>query len=77
MGEVWSSALWDLRDEVGGKTFDRIVLSSQFMYTPNEHFDDAVEALIAADQASSGGANKAEICAEMETQRGISVGDCP
>ncbi|MEK6271990.1 MAG: M36 family metallopeptidase, partial [Actinomycetota bacterium] len=77
VGEVWSSALWDLRDGVGGKAFDRILLSSQFMYTSNERFDAAVEALIAADQASTGGANKAQICAEMETQRGISVGNCP
>jgi Fungalysin metallopeptidase (M36)/Fungalysin/Thermolysin Propeptide Motif len=78
VGKVWSSALWDLREGVGGKAFDRIVLSSQFMYATNEHFDAAVEALIAADQASpSGGANKAQICDEMETQRGITVGDCP
>ena len=77
VGEVWSSALWDLRNEVGGKAFDTIVLSSQFMYATNEPFDDAVEALIAADQASSGGANKDEICAEMEAQRGISVAGCP
>jgi Fungalysin metallopeptidase (M36)/Fungalysin/Thermolysin Propeptide Motif len=77
VGEVWSSALWDLRDEVGDKTFDRILLSSHFMYTINEHFDAAVEALIAADQASTGGANKAKICTEMETQREISVADCP
>ena len=48
------------------------------MYTQSEHFDAAVEALIAADKASpSGGANKPQICDEMETQRGISVGDCP
>jgi Fungalysin metallopeptidase (M36) len=77
VGEVWSSALWDLRDGVGGTTFDSILLSSQFMYTTSEHFDDAVEALIAADKASTGGANKVAICTEMETQRGISVGDCP
>jgi hypothetical protein len=77
VGEVWSSALWDLRNEIGGATFDRILLSSQFLYTTNEHFGPAVEALIAADQASTSGANKDLICAEMETQRGISVGDCP
>jgi hypothetical protein len=77
MGEVWSSALWDLRGSVGGTTLDRTLLSSQFLYTTNERFDAAVEALIAADQASTGGAHKAEICTEMETQRGISVGDCP
>jgi hypothetical protein len=77
VGQVWSSALWDLRREVGGRPFDRILLSSQFMYTTNEHFDEAVEALIAADQDSTGGANHDAICAEMENQRGISVADCP
>jgi hypothetical protein len=76
VGEVWSSALWDLRDAVGGRALDRIVLTSQFMYTPDERFDEAVEALIAADQAT-GGANQAAICAEMETQREIAVDDCP
>ena len=40
------------------RAFDRILLSSQFMYTTNEQFDDAVEALIAADQASTGGENQ-------------------
>ena len=57
--------------------FDRIVLSSQFMYTTNERFDDAVEALIAADQASTAARTRHAICAEMEIQRGISVAGCP
>ena len=44
-------------------TFDRIVLSSQFMYTANEHFDDGGGgAWSPADQALTGGANKAAIC---------------
>jgi hypothetical protein len=79
VGEVWSSALWALRTTYGisAAEFDRIVLSSQFMYTPSERFDAAVNALVAADQALTGGANKAAICAEMETERGISVSACP
>jgi hypothetical protein len=77
VGQIWSSALWDLRDRIGSRAFDRILLSSQFLYTTNEQFDEAVEALIAADQAATGGANHDQICAEMETQREIDVGDCP
>jgi hypothetical protein len=77
VGEFWASALWDLRDLVGGRTFDTILLSSQFMYVVDEHFDEAVTALIASDLALTGGANKALICGEMETQRGIPVDDCP
>jgi hypothetical protein len=77
VGEFWSSALWDLRDVIGGRAFDTTLLSSQFMYATDERFDEAVGALIAADQALSGGANKGLICAEMETQRGIDVDACP
>jgi hypothetical protein len=79
LGEAWSSALWDLRTEYGISpiAFDRILLSSQFMYTTNEHFDEAVDALVAADQDLTGGANASEICDEMEAQRKISAAACP
>jgi hypothetical protein len=56
---------------------DEIVLASQFEYVDNERFPDAAQALLNADQSLNGGANKATICAEMETQRGISVPGCP
>ena len=44
VGQVWSSALWDLRTEygIGADDLDRIVLASQFMYTADERFDEAV-----------------------------------
>jgi Zn-dependent metalloprotease len=77
VGEVWSSALWDLRDQIGGRAFDRILLSSQFMYTPNEHFDEAVNHLVDADAALNGGDNADAICDEMQIERGISASNCP
>ena len=79
IGQVWSSALWDLRGEWGidGKTMDRIYLISQFMYVARERFKEAVKALLDADQALTGGANAAKICGEMEGERGISVPSCP
>jgi hypothetical protein len=77
VGQVWSSALWDVRKAIGGPTMDEIVLASQFEYVDNERFPDAAQALLNADQSLNGGANEATICAEMETQRGISVPGCP
>lgn len=77
VGQFWSSGLWDLRGVVGGRAFDRILLSSQFMYTPTEPFNAAVDALVEADQDLTGGTNKAAICAEMETKRAIDAGSCP
>ena len=79
VGQVWSSALWALRTKygIGAATFDRIVLSSQFMYTANEPFGAAVNALVKADQSLTGGAHKAAICTEMATKRAISASSCP
>jgi hypothetical protein len=78
VGEVWSSALWALRTSYGIDTaiVDRIVLSSQFMYTTTERFAAAVNALVAADQAVTGGLNKGAICTEMDTKRAIAASSC-
>ena len=85
VGEVWSSALWDIRRQLaardpisGGATIDRTYLASQFMYVASEHFDDAARAALCADddlspEGTAGdchGANYATIRGEMRA-RGI------
>jgi len=80
VGTVWSSSLWDIRNELvaadpvgGGATMDRIYLASQFMYVSSEHFDDAARAALCADDdlnpagvpGDCHGANYAPIHAEM------------
>jgi hypothetical protein len=77
VGQVWASALWDLRLEIGGRTMDRIYLGSQFMYVANENFDEAAQHLLEADVDVTGGANEPAICAEMVTDRGLTVSGCP
>ena len=77
VGQVWSSALWDLRKQIGGQAMDRIYLASQFMYVAHEQFDQAAQHLLDADADLTGGANQAVICAEMETDRGLTVAGCP
>ena len=77
VGTVWSSALWDLRgrvgtDQAGRAVIDRDLIASQFMYTANEHFRDAGNALLAADGDLYGGSHQAAIEAEM-----IDRGICP
>ena len=70
VGEAWSSALWELRGELGldpaGRSVgDRIVLESQFMYTRRTGFHDAARALIAADELLYAGLHEAIVEAEM------------
>jgi Fungalysin/Thermolysin Propeptide Motif len=73
VGEVWTHGLLDLRFGLGANApvLDRDLLTSQFAYVDRETFPEAVDALVAADRALSGGANVAAICGEMVVNRGI------
>ena len=56
VGQVWSTALWDLRKKLvsrnpagGGRRMDQLYLASQFLYTATEGFKGAARALLCAD----------------------------
>lgn len=57
VGQVWSTALWNIRRSLvaadpvgGGARADQIYLASQFLYTGQESFPDAANALLCADE---------------------------
>ena len=56
VGIVWSSGLWDIRRALvangrgGGARMDKIYLASQFLYTGNETFRAAANALLCVDE---------------------------
>jgi Zn-dependent metalloprotease len=60
-GEVWSAALWTIRGTIGATKTDRLVIQSQFSLTPSATFQQASEALLAADSALYGGVHLATI----------------
>lgn len=69
-GEVWASALFELRsalgrDAAGRAIMDRVVLQSHFMLTPKASYRDGARALLAADRLLYGGAHVGAIEAEM------------
>jgi hypothetical protein len=74
VGEVWSSALFELRaglgeDPQGRSVMDRVVLESNFMLARRSGFRDAARALLAADDLLYAGAHAAAIEAEMIERR--------
>jgi hypothetical protein len=82
VGQVWSSALLDLRgtlglDGNGHSILDRDVIQSQFDYTDSESFAEAVDALLDADATLYGGADRVPICQEMAVERLIIGTSCP
>ena len=77
VGEVWSSALWDLRNAIGAFAMDQIYLTAQLLYHGNERFDGkdgAGAALVQADADLYGhggpGPHQSTICTELNA-RGI------
>ncbi len=81
LGEVWSHGLIDLMNNLplvsGVPPVAVDVIFSQFAYSKGETFTQAVDDLVAADQAVFSGTHIAGICAEMKTARGINAPSCP
>jgi hypothetical protein len=74
VGQVWSSSLLSLRDElgehVGNNVMDTLVLASHEFLGPDPNFKEAAEAIAAADTIIYGGTHCAQIDAEF-TARGF------
>ncbi|HJR07107.1 MAG TPA: M36 family metallopeptidase [Pyrinomonadaceae bacterium] len=60
-GEVWASALWDLRTQLGATITDRIVLNGMKFTPSRPSMLNARDGIIQADQNLNGGANRCAI----------------
>jgi hypothetical protein len=69
-GEIWSRALWDIRNALGASTADRIIVNAQFQFAPDTSFHDAALATINTAQAMAGSAAAATVHAAFAA-RGI------
>ncbi len=45
-GQIWSRALWDIRNALGTATADKIILLAQFDFAPDTTFEAAAEATV-------------------------------
>jgi hypothetical protein len=53
-GQIWSRALWDIRNALGAQAADRIIIEAQFDFAPDTSFQAAAEATIATAQELAG-----------------------
>ncbi|GGK95836.1 M36 family metallopeptidase [Deinococcus radiotolerans] len=53
-GEIWSRALWDLRQGLGVYVADRVIINAQFNFAPDTSFAAAAQATVNAAQAMYG-----------------------
>jgi Zn-dependent metalloprotease len=49
-GEIWSRALWDIRQQLGDTEASTLIIDAQFAFTPDTSFRAAAQATVAAAQ---------------------------
>lgn len=72
-GELWSSALWTIRAQLGGPRADKVILQHHFLLPPSASFNTASSALVTA---ANNLAYSATECAAIKTalqNRGFTV----
>ena len=57
-GEVWAATLWDLRKQLGQTLTDQLVMDGLKLTPCGPSMVDARDAILLADEASNGGANR-------------------
>ncbi len=60
-GEIWAATLWDLRKVLGQSATDLLVMNGLKSTPCHPSMTDARDAILAADLATNGGANRAKI----------------
>ena len=69
-GEIWSRALWDIRNPLGHVRADTLILEAQFDFAPDTSMPAAAEATVATAQRLFGSAATSIVRAEF-VERGI------
>ena len=69
-GQIWSRALWDIRNALGHVKADTIILEAQFQFAPDTNMPDAAQATVDAAEALYGKAEAKAVLAAFQA-RGI------
>jgi len=69
-GQIWSRALWDIRNALGHVKADTIILEAQFQFAPDTNMPDAAQATVNAAQSLYGTAEANAVLAAFQA-RGI------
>ena len=69
-GQIWSRALWDIRNALGHEKADTIILEAQFAFAPDTSMPAAAQATVDTAKALYGPGVKHQVLAAFQT-RGI------
>jgi Zn-dependent metalloprotease len=69
-GQIWSRALWDIRNALGNVKADTLILEAQFQFAPDTSMPAAAQATVDAAQKLYGNATAKVVRAAFQ-DRGI------
>jgi len=69
-GQIWSRALWDIRNELGAQVADMVILEAQFDFAPDTTMPAAAEATVEAARRLYG-RRTAQVVRQAFEDRGI------
>jgi hypothetical protein len=69
-GEIWSRALWDIREQLGDTKASTLIIDAQFAFAPDTSFHAAAQATVAAAQRLYG-TQAAQVTQAAFAARGI------
>lgn len=69
-GQIWSRALWDIRNALGNVVADTIILEAQFQFAPDTSMTAAAQATVDAAQSLYGSAEADAVLAAFQ-DRGL------
>ena len=68
-GEIWSRALWDIRNALGPTVADRIIIDAQFGFAPDTSFAAAATATVATAARLAGTKAAAAVTKAFQDRR--------
>lgn len=72
-GEIWSAALWQIRDGVGATNADRVILAAHFLLAPNASFNQGANALVTSAKSLGLGNRQVNLIRNILSDRGFNV----
>jgi M6 family metalloprotease-like protein len=76
-GLIWSGSLWDMLNELGKTTADRLVLQSHFNVPDTPTFKQGADAILTADLQLYSGSHLPQLCTIFMDRHIYQAADCP
>ena len=72
-GEIWSAALWQIRESIGATKADKAIIAAHFLLTPTASFNQGADAIVMAARSLNYKNNELNSIRTILRNRGFTV----